>query len=78
MKDIATLSQHIQCILLRIHQYRVRILYMPGLEIFTADWLSRQNHKENKDAAIHGMDIRVDAIQVSMNIPECMSVQQIQ
>ena len=26
-KDVASLSQRIQCILLRIHQYRVRILY---------------------------------------------------
>ena len=29
-KDIVTLSQWIQCILLMIHQYRVRILYKPG------------------------------------------------
>ena len=77
-KDVTTLSESIQCILLRIHKYRVTILYKPGPEIFIADWLSRQNHKENKDAAIHGMDIRVDAIQASMNVPECMLVQQIQ
>ena len=77
-KDVATLSQWIQCIILRIHQYRVRILYKLGPEIFIADWLSRQKHKENKDAAICGMDIRVDAIQASTNVPECMSIQQIQ
>ena len=77
-KDIATLSQWIQCILLRIHQYRIRILYKPGPEIFIADWLSWGNHKENKDEVIHGMDIRVDAIQTSTNVLECMSVQQIQ
>ena len=29
-KDIATLSQQIQHILLRIYQYRVRILYKPA------------------------------------------------
>ena len=33
---------------------------------------------ENKDEEIHGMDVRVDAIQTSMNVPECMSMQQIQ
>ena len=27
---------------------------------------------------IHGMDIRVDAIQTSTNVPEYMSIQQIQ
>ena len=33
-KDVETLSQRIQWILLRIHQYRVRILYKPGPEFF--------------------------------------------
>ena len=43
------LSQWIQQILLKIHQYRVHILYKPGPETFIADWLSHHNHKENKD-----------------------------
>ena len=30
-KDVATVSQHIQHILLKIHQYRVKIIYKPGL-----------------------------------------------
>ena len=34
---------------------------------------SRHNHTENKDAEIHGMDIKVDAIQMMANIPEYMS-----
>ena len=33
---------------------------------------------ENKDEAINGMDVRVYPIQTSMNVPECMSIQQIQ
>ena len=41
-KDMATLSQHIQHILLKIPQYRVQIIYKPGTEIFIADWLSRK------------------------------------
>ena len=47
-KDVATLSQRIQCILLRIHQYRVRILYRPGPDTFIADWLYPHNHKEKR------------------------------
>ena len=47
-------------------------------ELFIADWLSQHNHMENKDEEIHGMHIRVDAVQMSMNVPECMSIQQIQ
>ena len=76
-KDVATMSQRIQCILLRIYQFWVRILYKLGLELFITDWLSRYNHTENKDAEIHGMDIKVDAIQTTTNIPECMSIPQI-
>ena len=77
-KDVATLSQQIQYILLRIHQYWVRILYKLGLEIFIADWLSQHNHMENKDEAIQGMDVKVDAVQTSTNVPECMSIQKMQ
>ena len=45
-KDVAMLSQKMQRFLLRINQYRVRIIYKPGPDLFIADWLSRQNHKE--------------------------------
>ena len=37
--DVATLSQCIQCILLKIYQHMVQILYKPGPEIFTVNWL---------------------------------------
>ena len=36
-KDMAILLQRIQCIVLKIHQYRVQIIYKPGTEIFIAD-----------------------------------------
>ena len=48
-KDIATLLQCIQHILLKIHQYRAQIIYKSGPKIFTADWLSRHHHVEGKD-----------------------------
>ena len=71
-KDVATLSQQIQCILLKIHQYRVQIIFKPGLEIFIADWLLRHNHTEGKDKPIKGMDVQVDAIQNAKDMPECI------
>ena len=77
-KDVATLSQHIQCILLKIHQYRVQIIYKPGPKIFIADWLSRHNHTEGKDKPIKDLDIWIDAIQSMKDISECMSISQIQ
>ena len=77
-KDVATLSQHIQCILLKIHLYRVQIIYKPGPEIFIANWLSRHNHTEGKDKPMKGMDIWVDTIQTAMDMPECISMAEIQ
>ena len=77
-KDVATLSQCIQCILLKIHQYRVQIIYKPGPEIFIADWLSRHNQMEEKDKPIKGIDIQVDAIQAITEMLECISVVEIQ
>ena len=77
-KDLATLSQHIQHILLKFHQYRVQIIYKPGPKVFIADWLSRHNHVEGKDKPIKGMDIWVDAIQSATDMPECISMAEIQ
>ena len=77
-KDVATLSQRIQCILLRIHQLQLRIVYKPGPDLFIADLLSRHYHTENKDAEIQGTDIKVDTIQTATNIPECMPIPQLQ
>ena len=72
------LSQWIQQILLKIHAYRVQIMYKPRPEIFIPDWLSHHNHKEDKDEPVQDMDIRVDDIQSMTDIPECMSISQIQ
>ena len=78
IKDVATLLQHIQCILLKIHQYRVLIIYKPGPKIFIADWWSQHNHQEGKYKPIKDMDIKIDAIQSVTDIPECISIKQIQ
>ena len=69
-KDIATLSQQIQCILLWIHQYWVRIIYKPRIELFTVHWLSMHNHIENKDEEMCGTYVKVDAIQMTTDIQE--------
>ena len=77
-KDVATLSQCMQHILLKIQQYRVQIIYKPGPKIFIEDWLSRYNHTEGKDKPIKGIDIQVDAIQTAMDMPECILMAEIQ
>ena len=77
-KVVAMLSQCIQCILLKIHQYRVQILYKLRPEIFIADWLLWHNHYEGKGEPIRDMDVRVDAILSATDIPECISILQVQ
>ena len=51
---------------------------MPGPDLFTVDWLYRQNHNENNDAEISGMQLNINAIQTATNIPECMTVPKLQ
>ena len=77
-KDVATLSQRIQLILLRIHQYGVRIMYKPGRCMFITGWLSRQNHTENKDTEIPGMQLNIEATQTTTNISDCITMKQLQ
>ena len=77
--DIATLSQRLQYTVLRIHQYRIRMLYKPGIDLFMAAWLPWQNHEGNKDNEIPGMKINIDAMHTATDILEyCMSIQDIQ
>ena len=71
------LSQCIQHILFKIHQYWIQIIYKPGLKIVIADWLCQHNHQEGKEKPIKDMDIRTDLIQSMTDIPECMSISQI-
>ena len=73
-KDVGTLSQWIQCILLKIHQYRVQIIYKPCPDIFIADWPSRHNHTEGKDQPIKGMEVQIAAIQTATDMLECLSM----
>ena len=72
-KDIATLFQRLQWILLRMHQYRVKI-YKPGSDLFMADWLSRKNHKDDRGKEIEGMQVSINIKETSTNIPECMMI----
>ena len=62
IKDVVTLSQRLQQIILKIHQYRVKIIYKPGPDICMAGWLSRHIHHNNKDEKITGMEISINTI----------------
>ena len=64
--------------MLKFHQYRVQIIYKPGPDIFIADWLSRHNHVEGKDKPVKDKEVWVDAIKSATDMPECVSVMEIQ
>ena len=74
-KDITTLSQRLQQIVLRIDQYRVRIIYKPGPDLFIA---VQTKHSEDKDVEILGTQLGINAIQTTINITECMTVPELQ
>ena len=47
-------------------------------DLFIADWLSQQNHTEDKDGKISGVKIDTDVIHTTWVTPECMSMQNMQ
>ena len=44
---------------------------------FIADWLSRHNHKTNRDEEILGLCIAINAIEQCMKISDCMAAEKI-
>ena len=56
----------------------MRIIYKPKPDLFIADWLSRQYHDENKDTQIPGMQVSINVIQTATNIPEHMTMHDLQ
>ena len=75
-KDVASLSYWLQRILLRIHQYNIRILYKPKPQLLIADWLSRHNHDTNKEE-IPDMYITINTNESCTDIPDCMIAEEI-
>ena len=41
--------------MINLHNY-----IKPVPDLFIADWLSRKNHKENKDEEINGMQVNIN------------------
>ena len=76
-KDVGSLSQRLQRILLYIHWYSIRILYKPSPQLFLVNWLSRYNHKTNRGQEILGLNISINAIQSCVDIPDCITSKEI-
>ena len=74
-KNVATLLQHLQCIMLCIYQYRVHIIYKPDPELYIVDWLFQNNHTENRNQEIIGMNVNMHAISTLVDISICSSIE---
>ena len=72
-KDVATLSQHLDGIMLCIHEYGVHIICKSGRHLYIADCLFWNNHIENRDQEIAAISINMNAISTSVNILVCTS-----
>ena len=55
--------------------YRIRT---PDSDIFIAERLSGQNHTEDIDKEVSGLELSIDAVHTSTDVPACMSIQEIQ
>ena len=77
-KDVAMLSQGIKKNSSQNAPVQSKIICKPGPDLFIAEWLSRKNHKENKNEEIPCMQLNVDTIQTTTNILDCMTIQPLQ
>ena len=57
--------------------YIVIMSCKPGPDLFIADWQSRKKHKD-QDTEIPVMMISIDVAHMTIDIPECMTIQGIQ
>ena len=76
-KDVASLSHRLQRILFQIHQYKIKILYMPRPQQFIADLESRHNHEANRDEAMPGNYRTIHTIVSCTDIPNCKGAEKI-
>ena len=72
-KDVAMLPLWLQFIILGIHHNRVHIIYKPGPDLYIIDWLSCNNHTEERDQKIAGMSVNMNSTSTSVNVPVCTS-----
>ena len=73
-KDVAGVSQWLQCIMLCINKDSLPILYKTGPDLYIADWLSWHNHMEIRDKKIAGMSISIHTINAVVDIPVCILI----
>ena len=74
-KNVATLLQHLQYIMLCIYQYRVQIIYKPDPELCIVEWLFENNHTDNRNQKIIGMNVNMHTISTLVDISICTSIE---
>ena len=57
------------CILWRIQQFEVCIIYKPGPYLYIANWVSQQYHAGNKEQEIKCIELNIDVLRTSSDKP---------
>ena len=73
-KDVANLLHRLQRILLCIQQYKIKILYSSGPQLFIAAMLSRHDQTINKDEEIPRMN-NINVIGTCPDILQCITAE---
>ena len=60
--------------MLRLYQYKIRILRKSGPYLFIADQLSRQDYGVDKDEEIPGIWLSIDTVHSSTDMPAYMCI----
>ena len=63
--------------MLHTNQDRIHILYKPGPELYIADWPSHNNHGENRNQEITGMNINIHMISTAEDLLTCTSIEDV-
>ena len=50
------------------------IIDQPGPDLHTTDWLSRENHAENRDKEVSDLQLCINAISAVPDIITCMTL----
>ena len=87
-KDVATATPRLQRLLLKIHNYNVKIVYKKGSQMYISDYLSRQL-PNRKDPEIPGLELSIHAVRrieevseetmklVEQDLPYCINTEDV-
>ena len=75
-KSISQVSPHLACMLLRLADYDLCILYQEGKKMHWSDTVSHQsNHSQSKDDSVEGINVSIPDIEVNISYSRLQQIQ---